>query len=78
MLQVVNLDEIAESERTLMDDALRDFRLVRPGDRKLVEIPFRDSSGTLVSVHYMFADRPGLIVGRALRQPNGHLAVQLG
>jgi hypothetical protein len=74
----VDLDAVTDAERVLMDDALRDFRLVRPGNREVIQVPFRDLSGRLVTVHYVFADRPGLVVGRAVRQPNGHLAVQLG
>jgi hypothetical protein len=74
----VDPDNVTDEERLLMDEALRDFRHVRPGDREVIQVPFRDVSGRLVTVHYMFADRLGMVVGRALRQPNGHLAVQLG
>lgn len=72
-------DSITPMERALMDDALRDFRLVRPGSRQVIEVPFRDSSrGKLIAVHYVFAGQLGKVQGRALIQPNGHLAVQLG
>jgi len=74
----VELDDITDEERILMADALQDFRRVRPGNREVIEVPFRDSSGRLVTVHYVFADRLGLVVGRAVRQANGHLAVELG
>jgi hypothetical protein len=74
----VSLDTITPVERALMDDALRDFRLVRPGERQVIEVPFRDSSGRLIAVHYVFAERLGMVQGRALIQADGHLAVQLG
>jgi hypothetical protein len=70
-------DTITDAERVLMDDALQQFRFVRPGDRGIVEYPFRDATGRLVTVHYVWADRPGFVVGRALIQPNGHFAVEV-
>jgi hypothetical protein len=76
-LIAVDLGDLTDAERILMDDALRDFRLVRPGNKEVIEVPFRDSTRKLVTVHYVFADRPGLVVGRALVQPNGHFAVEI-
>jgi hypothetical protein len=60
-----------------MDDAVAHFRFVRPGDRVLIERPMRDASGVLVEVHYIWADSPGRVVGKAVRQQNGHFAVEL-
>jgi hypothetical protein len=74
----VETDDLTDEERALMADALHDFRLVMPGNREVFQVPFRDSKGRLVEVHYVFADRLGFPAGRAVRQPNGHLAVQLG
>ena len=68
-------DTITDAERIAMDDALQDFRFVRPGGRMLIERPMRDSGGTLIEVHYVWAESPTHVVGKAVRQPDGHFAV---
>jgi hypothetical protein len=78
-LTPADLGTITDAERLAMDDALRDFRFLRPGDRPLIQRPMRHSDGTLIEVHYVWADSPSrIVVGKAVRQPDGHLAVELG
>ena len=68
---------ITDAERLHLEDAAREFRFYRPGDRVVIERPMRDASGTLMEVHYLWADAPNRVVGRAVRQPNGHFAVEI-
>jgi hypothetical protein len=46
----VEPDDITDEERALMADALLDFRRVMPGKREVIQVPFRDLSGSLVTV----------------------------
>jgi hypothetical protein len=76
-LTPASLDTITDAERIAMDDALGDFRFVRPGNRVLVERPMRDANGALSEVHYVWADSPDRVVGKAVRQSDGHFAVEV-
>jgi hypothetical protein len=72
-----DLENITERERIALNDAVREFRFYRPGDRMLIEKPMRDAAGTLREVQYVWADAPGRTVGKAVRQPDGHFAVEI-
>lgn len=70
-------DSITDVERLHLEDAAREFRFYLSGDRVVIERPMRDAGGTLIEVHYLWADAPNRVVGKAVRQPNGHFAVEI-
>jgi len=70
-------DSITNTERLHLEDAAREFRFYRSGDPVVIERPMRDAGGTLIEVHYLRADAPNRVVGKVVRQPNGHYAVEI-